>query len=172
MIFFIAEALALTDSQFPIWYPYYGTWFIGLTAELALLVVPNIFVPPKENYVLLVTIVQSGRVLLFIILPSIYFGLRNDSKEYDNTDEERQSLLRKNLAPKPGSSEDSVNNSNGYGATETTQESEVTTANNSDGDDDEDYWDKQDREAQKLINKRLEQDGDWFTYAKGFSVCA
>lgn len=128
------------------------------------------FAPPKASYDLVVTIIQSARVVLFVILPLTYFGLRNDNKEYDNADAERQSLLRKKLAPKPGSSEDSATNTNGYGGTETNQESETTTANNSDGDDDEDYWAKQDREAQELIDKRLQQDGNWFTYAKGFSV--
>ena len=111
------------------------------------------------------------RIVLFIILISLYFGLRNDKKQYDNADAECQSLLRKKLAPKQGSG-GSATNGNGYGATTTT----TTTAENGNQSEtasdagSEDSWLAERRKAQEKVAERLRQDGNWFTYAKGFAV--
>jgi hypothetical protein len=85
--------------------------------------------------------------------------LRNDEKEYDNSDAERQALLSKKLSAKPGSE-------NSYG----TASSDSDTAENASEADSEDSWVAEQRKAQEKIAKRLAQDGNWFTYAKGFSV--
>jgi hypothetical protein len=115
--------------------------------------------------------IQALRICSFIALISLYFGLRNDEKTYDNADAERQSLLRKKLAPKPLSSEDSTTNGNGYGTTaENNNQSE--TADDVSEAGSEDSWLAEQRKAQDLIAKRLNQDGNWFTYAKGFTVSA
>lgn len=110
---------------------------------------------------------EGLRICTFVILPCLYFGLRNDKKEYDNADAERQSLLRKKVAPKPSSSEDSTVSGNGYGST-SAQESD--TAEEASEAESEDSWLAEQRKAQELIAKRLKQDGNWFTYAKGFAV--
>ncbi|KAH7403640.1 hypothetical protein BKA64DRAFT_574026, partial [Cadophora sp. MPI-SDFR-AT-0126] len=166
-IAFGVQCLALTDSKFPVWYPYYGTWFIGLVVELFLLVVPNVFEPPKKPFDFMVLVIQILRIGIFMILPSLYFGLRNDDKLYEDSDVERQSLLKKNLGKKP-SSEASTLNGNGYGTnTENSQDSD--TADNA-SDTSEDSFIARQRKAQAKIDKRLDQDGNWFTYAKGFMM--
>ncbi|KAF8865575.1 hypothetical protein BDZ45DRAFT_786840 [Acephala macrosclerotiorum] len=164
-ICFGAQCLALTDSKFPVWYPYYVTWFMGIVVELILLVVPNVFHPPNSSFDFIIIILQCFRACFFIILPSLYFGLRNDQKEYDNADAERQSLLRKKLAGK-SPSEDS---SKRYGGTTDANSQESDTAEASDAGS-EDSWIARQREAEEKIKKRLQQDGNWFTYAKGFSI--
>jgi hypothetical protein len=169
-IAFCAQALALTDSKFPVWYPYYGTWFLGLVVELVLAVVPNVFRPPKSPFDYAVIVIQSLRICIFMTLPSLYFGLRNDQKEYDNCDAERQSLLRKKLAPKASSSDNTRANGNGYGATTDANAQESDTADNASDAGSEDSWLAEQRKAQEMIDKRLQQDGNWFTYAKGFTV--
>lgn len=166
-IAFGVQCLALTDSKFPVWYPYYGTWFIGIVVESFLLVVPNVFDPPKKPFDFAILVVQVLRTSCFIVLPSLYFGLRNDDKLYEDSDVERQSLLRKKLGKKP-SSEASTLNGNGYGAT-TDNSQDSDTADNA-SDTSEDSWLASQRKAQAKIDKRLEQDGNWFTYAKGFTV--
>jgi hypothetical protein len=160
----------LTDSKFPVWYPYYGTWFLGLIVELVLAVVPHVFQPPNSPFDYVVIVIQSLRVCIFIILPSLYFGLRNDKKEYDNCDAERQSLLRKKLAPKAASSDNTKANGNGYGATTDANSQGPETAENSSDAGSEDSYLAAQRKAQERIDKRLEQEGNWFTYAKGFTV--
>jgi hypothetical protein len=103
-------------------------------------------------------------------LPSLYFGLRNDKKEYDNCDAERQSLLRKKLAPKAASSDNTTANGKGYGATTDANSQGSETAENSSDAASEDSYLAAQRKAQERIDKRLEQEGNWFTYAKGFTV--
>ena len=160
----------MTDSKFPVWYPYYVTWFVGIIVELVLAVVPNVFKPPKSPFDYVVIVIQGLRICIFIVLPSLYFGLRNDKKEYDNCDAERQSLLRKKLAPKASSSDNSTANGNGYGATTDANAQESDTADNASDAGSEDSWLAEQRKAQEMIDKRLQQDGNWFTYAKGFMV--
>lgn len=169
-IAFCSQALALTDSKFPVWYPYYGTWFFGLVVELILAVVPNVFKPPNSPWDFVVIAIQGLRICIFIILPSLYFGLRNDKKVYDNCDAERQSLLRKKLAPKASGSDNATANGNGYGATTDANSQESDTADNASDAGSEDSWLAEQRKAQEMIDKRLQQDGNWFTYAKGFTV--
>ncbi|KAL5314080.1 hypothetical protein ACEPPN_018504 [Leptodophora sp. 'Broadleaf-Isolate-01'] len=166
-IAFGVQCLALTDSKFPVWYPYYGTWFIGIVVELLLLVVPNVFDPPNKSFDFATLAVQILRTSCFIILPSLYFGLRNDNKLYEDSDVERQSLLQKKLGKKP-LSEASTLNGNGYGTTTENSQDSDTADNSSDAS--EDSWLASQRKAQAKIDKRLEQDGNWFTYAKGFTI--
>ena len=131
---------------------------------------PNIIRPSISAYGYVFVAIQILRVCGFITLPSFYFGLRNDEKKYDEDDTERQALLSKKLAPNAQGSGDTATSENGYGTiTETTAE-ESDTADKSSDDDAEDTWLAQQRKAQELIAKRLKQDGNWFTYAKGFFV--
>lgn len=134
--------------------------------------VPNVFGPPKSPYDYAVIVIQGLRVCIFTILPSLYFGLRNDKKEYDNCDAERQTLLAKKLAPKASSSDNTTanGNGNGYGATTDANAQESDTADNASDAGSEDSWLAEQRKAQEMIDKRLQQDGNWFTYAKGFTV--
>lgn len=164
-IVFGIETFALTDSKFPVWYPYYGTWFIGLVAELCFLIIPNVFKPPKSYFDYILVAEQALRICAFIALPILYFGLRTDPKSYDNFDAERQSLLRKKFAPKATESEEST--LNGYGATTDSNSQDSDNASNADS---EDSWLARERKAKEAIEKRLKQDGNWFTYAKGFAV--
>lgn len=165
VITFGITALALTDSKFPVWYPYYGTWFIGIVVELILLITPRVLLPPNSAFDIIAIIIQVLRICTFVVLISLYFSLRNDEKCYDNSDAERQSLLRKKLAPRPSGSEDSTTSGKGYGTT--------TDSNDQESDSDaasEDSYTLEQKRAQDLVQKRLKQDGNWYTYAKGFAV--
>lgn len=134
--------------------------------ELILLVVPHVFAPPNSPFDFTTIVLQSIRVCFFAILPVLYFRLRNDQKEYDNADAERQSLLGKSLAGKQ-SSEDS---SKSYGGTKDTKTQNPDTTDTASSTASEDSWITRQREKEERVQKRLQQDGDWFTYAKGFSA--
>jgi hypothetical protein len=150
---------------------------VGIAVEITLVILETLTHLPVSAFDYSAIVIQILRICIFILLPALYFGLRNDRKQYENSDAERQSLLRKKLAPKPSGSEDSTLNGNessngnghghGYGTTDTTAED---SDSDSDADPDEDRYIKSEREAKKLIQKRLKQDGNWFTYAKGFTV--
>lgn len=164
-ITFAIEAIALADAKFPVWYPYYGTWFFGIVAEIALVIMSKVANGrPTYTYQIVSTVLQVLRIFMFFILPTLYFGLRNDTKEYDSSDAERQSLLSKKLAANASSSEDSTETTNGYGSTSETATEEVSDTES------EDSWIEEERKAKEKINQRLTQDGNWFTYAKGFAV--
>jgi hypothetical protein len=68
-------------------------------------------------------------------------------------------LLKKKRDPKQGDAA-------GYGAV--AQESD-NDGNVSDADSEDSYCAKE-RKAKEKIAKRLRQDGNWFTYAKGFTI--
>lgn len=122
------------------------------------------------DYILLVE--QTLRACIFATLIGLYFGLRNDKKRYDNVDAERQSLLRKKVAPQQlgnSSTANGTENGSGYGTTDTAA-TESDTAAESEAAVEEDSWLAEQRKAQEAISKRLKQDGNWFTYAKGFTV--
>ncbi|RDL42197.1 p-loop containing nucleoside triphosphate hydrolase [Venustampulla echinocandica] len=155
-IAFGIQAMALADSKFPVWYPYYVTWLMGIIVESTLLVVPNSIIPPTKTFEFIDIVIQALRICTFLVLVFLYFGLYNGQKEHSNGDPERQSLLGKKLV----GSEDSANGK-GYGTT--TDNSTSTTT-------DTDSWIIRQNKAEELIQKRLKEDGNWFTYAKGFTV--
>lgn len=166
---FGVQTLALIDTKFPVWYPYYVPWFIAIVVEIPFLVVPNFYDHPKTVSEFVSIAIQAVRIATFIILISLYFGLRNDRKQYENLDTERQSLLGKKLTPKQGS-EDSAATGKGYGATTTENGTQSETSDNASEAESEDSWLADRRKAEEKIAKRLKQDGNWFTYAKGFAV--
>jgi hypothetical protein len=168
---FMVETVALSDTQFPVWYPYYGTWFIGLVVELTLLILPNVFRPVTNSpFDYLFIAIQVLRIVNLVLLPGTYFFLRNDNEGYDTDDTERQSLLPKKSDSKTPNSETSTVNGNGYGTTgEASAEDEEDDSDTASVASEDSYLEEQ-RKNREAIAKRLQQDGSWWTYAKGFSV--
>ncbi|KAF5867462.1 putative abc transporter protein [Botrytis fragariae] len=169
---FLVQIIALGDTKSPTWYPYYGTWFIGLCVELCLIILPNVFSPPPNSafdYILIS--IQAIRIFNLIALPIIYLYIRDSDKAPETIDTERQSLLKK--PSDPSSSESSTLNGNGYGTT-----GEPTTQDEEDAGDEsdtasvasEDSYLKDQRKSKEAIAKRLKEDGNWWTYLKGFSM--
>jgi hypothetical protein len=163
------QFLALIDSKFPVWYPYYVNWIAAIIVETALLVGPSVLRRPVGAFGFISISLQSLRVCNFIFLPCVYVGARNREETYENNDAERQSLLRNELVPKPSGSEGSGQNANEYGATtdslgggskKKTEEEEAM----------EDAVWKRHREAEEKIAKRLKTDGNWWSYCKAFFV--
>lgn len=148
------------------WYPYYVPWFLGIVVEILLLVIPNVLHGPKNISDYVCIVIQTLRVTAFISLPILFFGLRNDKEKYDNADAERQALLSKKLSAKASSSDES---STDYGTIEGEDEDSDTADNVSEAGS-EDSWIAEQQKTKDLIAKRLKQDGNWFTYAKGFTV--
>jgi hypothetical protein len=122
----------------------------------------------KYDYVFVAT--QILRLSGFVTLPALYFVLRNDEKSYDETDTERQALLSKKLGPKTTGSGETASSENRYGTTTESAAQESNAADKSSDEDSEDSWLAAQRKAHELIAKRLKQDGNWFTYLKGFFV--
>lgn len=147
-----------------------------MIVEISLVIVPNVFRPPNNVFEFISIAIRGLRICTLIILPCTFVGFRNRTEEYDNIDAERQSLLRKALAPKRSSSDETTqeqaNGEAGYGAT-TARSGESSTAAQDETDDEagenDNYFKKQ-RENRERFLKRLKENGNWWTYAKGFIV--
>lgn len=140
-------------------YPYYGSWFIGLVAEAILFTsVLTYGISPSAFTYIRVTI-QACRMLILVLLSTALFT--NYSKRIA-ADEESASLL----GHRKGESDDTQASSGKscYGS--------ITITANGEGADLE-YEAEQrrkDRERKERLEKRLQAEGNWFTYAKSFSI--
>jgi hypothetical protein len=138
--------------------------------EVTLVIISYVSKMPNDTYEITGVAIQIARILILVLLPCLYLRLRNRKDEYGNSDAEAQSLLRKKLAPNLGSSEDEAENQTGYGTTaQVSSASSVTAA--AEEEEEEDEYLKQQEESKQKMAKRLEADGNWWTYARAFTVC-
>ena len=136
-----------------VWYPYCGSWFIGLVTEAIFFtfVLTYGISPSAFGYVQLT--VQACRILALILLPTVLF---TTSSKGIGADEESASLLKHGK----GESEDtkaSVGKSS-YGS--------ITITADGQGADLEYEAEqrKKDQERMKGLEKRLEAEGSWVEY--------
>lgn len=141
------QAITITESEFPVWYPYLGTWFVGIPCEMVLLALANISRGPTTVLHFLLTLTKTVRLAILLLLPFLYYRLRTDPKKFEEDDAERQALL----ASSKGT----------YGATKNDDSSD---------DDDEQPWIIRQRKDEAEMQKRLEKEGNWWSYAKSFTV--
>lgn len=120
---------------------------------------------PALHYVLIT--VQAIRILNLVALPVVYLYLRNTGETHSVSDTESQPLLKKNTAP--SGSESSTLNGNGYGTTDEATAQDVDESDTASVTSEDSYLERQ-RKSEEAVSKRLKQDGNWWTYIKGFAV--
>lgn len=81
-IFFVVQLISVCEAGSPVWYPYYGAWFIGTLVESFLLVVPNVLVPRTTYYQFAAVGIQVLRVCNLLALLIVYFALRTQPEEF------------------------------------------------------------------------------------------
>ena len=137
--------------------------------ETGLLVGPAMLERPVNSYDFITISISSLRICNFIVLLCVYFAPTKDEDAHENDDTERQSLLRNEVGSGISNPEESALNTNDCGANDDssddgsqkkTEEEEIA----------EDYWFKRQQEDEEKISKRLKEDGNWWTYCKGFFV--
>jgi hypothetical protein len=157
--------LGLLDSKFPVWFPYYGSWLIALAAEIALATLPNSFRSPRPQFGYVQLTVQVSRVCLLLLLVIIFFGTRKEGNRRDSgSDEESQALLANGHIVEPGKPQ----NGNSYGSVPSSVGANTPVTGESDESGDES--DKERKKRMKKLQERLANDGNWWTYARSFSV--
>jgi len=161
--------LILLDTKFPVWYPYYGVWFIAAVSEIILFILPNITSRTYGVFELISLSIQCLRISAILALLCIYLGLRTSKESYGDGDAERQALIRKTLAPKQSRADNIADSGNGYGAVSNTETIDATSKSD-DFDDSDDEFFRGSNKAKERVQRRLENDGNWWTYVKGFSV--
>jgi ABC-type multidrug transport system fused ATPase/permease subunit len=154
------QMILLADSKFPVWHPYYVNWIIAILFEIILVVVTRIYQPIEDVFDIISVSIQSLRACNIILLPCMYLALRNRTATYEVFDPEREALLGSpDAAPIP------ANDTPKYGATTPADDDADSII-----DDENDSYLRQRREDKERVAKRLEQDGNWWTYAKAFTI--
>lgn len=153
----------LPDSAYPVWYPLYGSWIIILLGDIVLTVLSVIYRWPTSTLDILQLVVGTFRICLLLSMLLFLFRGRCTRGRYSQDDEENQPLLVSSRVQGP--SEDS-------GATlVSTQYGSISGGESGAGSTDWEARDKErERKARKRVEDRLRDDGNWWTYAKGFSV--
>ncbi|KFY12165.1 hypothetical protein V492_04048 [Pseudogymnoascus sp. VKM F-4246] len=160
---------ALVEFELPAWYPHYGASAIAAVSEIALFALSNILSRKYGLFDVIALSIQGVRICALVILLSFYTTLRS-RKPFEEEDEERQSLLPDNSAAKSVGNGNANANGVGYGATTNTSETANKNDGNSSDSDEDDVYSKRRNKAQERVKKRLESDGNWWVYVKGFSI--
>lgn len=157
--------IQLRESDTVVWYPFRGSWFIALffEATIAALTVLHSSQTVQTTYTMLnMAVVCLRLVSLLTLAVWTCLGIWTKARA-PATDQERQLLLPKPDGEQPdtGATAGKPANSTTYGST-----TQSESASNP-----EYIWERRDREARESMEKRLEEVGNWWEYAKGFAVC-
>lgn len=160
------EAVILHDDIKPPWPSYVGSLIISLVLEpiiAALAVHFHSCKPPVVINILSITLLATRWTCILLSL-IIYTAWRNSNDPEMGSDSEQQPLLRKSNTDQ---SEETLVSE--YGATNDTSE-ESGKANGSSKNAAESEWERSDRLAREKRDRRLQESGNWVTYAKGFKL--
>jgi ABC-type transport system involved in Fe-S cluster assembly fused permease/ATPase subunit len=178
-------AFALLGSKHPIWHPYIGSWLVGGVFEALLLFLSAFSLSKEDDRHLEVSLILGAcRVALFIalLLNGVFLFLETRGEKVEkSSDEERQSLLSASGAEEANGSAVANGSAEGngsanpadpaapktYGTTPPSTSEDGSDDEASAGSDDEEDNDKEIKEKQR---KRLEDQGGWLGYLKGFAV--
>ncbi|EQL03194.1 heavy metal tolerance protein [Ophiocordyceps sinensis CO18] len=149
----------LSEPNRSIGYPLYGSWLLALAFEAAITTFAAIKVdsPRHLRYEIAETSFAAARCALLLVIGAACWRALGARKTPAASDEERQSLL-----PKVGDNATSGGGEAGYGATSESEQSSGNTAEYS--------WERREREAREVMEKRLKEGGNWFEYSKGFMI--
>lgn len=150
-------SLHLLATPTPIWHPALGCWILALGFEATLLALAAVKETPSR-FDKAVCAFQTFRIvslLLLCVLGTLLCTSRGD--EDKPKDEEQEPLLNGSTTQANGTAD--------YGTTS----SDDSGSDDSDGEDSPKENDK-DKEIKEQQRKRLEEEGGWWGYLKGFSV--
>jgi hypothetical protein len=159
---------SLSQEEYPVWYPYYGSWIMALVFDLALVALAIAFPDGRlrSPYALVGIVSMALRSAVFIGLAGLYLFQRDSAGQPSKSeDEESQPLLQD--ANGRADSTEHENQNGGYGCMTTEAAKKAKKAKTA---ADENPYERRQREARENIEKRLKEDGNWFTYIKRFTV--
>ncbi len=138
------------------WHPFFGSFALQFAFESTTCLMGAFSVPPEGRPTAVPFVLNGIRAVASLLLMVDAFAIlitKHVQKEA-SSDEERQSLL-----PKPTDSSASQNGNENYGAIPDTS-----------SDDDEAEPTDMDKEIKDQQAKRLEEEGGWLGYLKGFAI--
>ena len=136
-----------------VWYPYYGSWFIGLIAEAILFTFVLTHGISPSIFAYIQVTVKACRMLILILLSTVLF---TKSSKASGADEESASLL----GPGIGKSDETQASTgkSGYGSITITANGEAADLEY------EAERREKDRKRREILEKRLQAEKNWFTY--------
>ncbi|KAH8889924.1 hypothetical protein GQ53DRAFT_868247 [Thozetella sp. PMI_491] len=166
---FGVEFISLLRRESPVWYPYIGSFGLGVLFDLAIQAVLYLTRAVNESFTLYEIIdraIVAGRLFCLLVAVTIYFTAAPTNE--DGTEPERHSLLV---------SKEQTGGVAGYGATSGPGTEESNGAKNSSlaqpnesDESDESDWERYKRESGDRMAQKLKESGNWFTYLKRFTV--
>lgn len=165
ILVFGIEISQLNNAENSVWYPFSGSWALAIAFEVAIFVLQvsdSSFKPHPDDVVQIALVAIRCLGMLSLVAWRIPFSWSSNTPA--KPDVERQSLLPKPSTTRHGSPNGQSQHSeeSGYGSTLQAEESSDETPEYS--------WERRQREAKEAMEKRLQEGGNWFEYAKGFKV--
>lgn len=170
MVFGVQSAM-LAKTEHPVWYPFYGSWFLAVACEATLGVL--YFVRGDRFLSGLPLVAHFGlsalRAFLFVLIAVTPLFRRQRAAPIQSSDEERQSLLDSNGSSQQPEQSGNMsttaaqNRNQDYGST---QESDAASKKRRD----ELSYERREREGRERREKQLLEEGNWFTYVRKFLV--
>ncbi|KAL8699993.1 MAG: hypothetical protein Q9201_005688 [Fulgogasparrea decipioides] len=151
----------------PVWYPYLGSWFITLVMEITIcgLFASHHTTSRPVAYVLVVIQTCRFAALLVLMVTHVTAQIRPRSLW---PDEESTSLLRQPGEPSTGHSPH-AKPAVEYGSVTVTCAGDASPTDNEDSDSGDSVYQTAKKRI-KIIDERLQKDGNWFTYLQGFTL--
>jgi ABC-type transport system involved in Fe-S cluster assembly fused permease/ATPase subunit len=146
--------LSLYKADSPIWHPYFGIFALSFVFETTLCILNGLSLSPHDRLGNIPLCLNSVRAAAALGLLVEGFLILINGRGEKGTDEEGQSLL-----PKPANGTAILPNGEGYGSIE-----QETPA------DGEEEIEDRDKEIKEKQRKRLEEQGGWLGYLKGFLI--
>ncbi|KAF2191930.1 hypothetical protein K469DRAFT_805168 [Zopfia rhizophila CBS 207.26] len=156
LLVWVPLTLSLLKSKAVLWHPYFGSFAVEFLFETTLCILSGISLSTNDRFGNIPLGLSSLRAFISLCLVVDGFLIFRRNRDEKHTDEE-QSLLRKPV----NCSTTTRNGDTGYGAINL--ESDEGGDSNSDSDDGN-------REIKEQQRKRLEEQGGWLGYLKGFAV--
>ncbi|KAL6910229.1 half-sized ABC transporter [Trichoderma evansii] len=157
--------IQLIESETVVWYPFRGSWSFAWCFELSIAVLTAFHLKRivLSRFDVLHIVFLSLRLVSLSTLV-VWTGLGLWSRAPPALDEERQSLLSTSNGDQSETQTNSgkLKNNSNYGST--TQSESASNSNT------ETPWQSRQREAREIMEKRLEEGGNWFEYVKGFAM--
>ncbi|KAF2141198.1 uncharacterized protein K452DRAFT_250940 [Aplosporella prunicola CBS 121167] len=154
--------MTVSFSSPPMWHVYLGTWLLSTVLDITLFGLSVTTYDWNDPWNVALASIQLVRLILLItLLLAVIFRLNTSMDLKDSIGEESQPLMRDGYDGMDSSSQANVP----YG----TLNSSSTTLSTDDEDEDEDE-DEDDRKMRKIQKRRLEEQGGWWGYLKGFKI--
>ncbi|KAF2803840.1 uncharacterized protein BDZ99DRAFT_467954 [Mytilinidion resinicola] len=148
----------LYESKNPVWSPYVGSWVLGLVLEVVVCGLSIAANPPTNDFENIQLALQTIRIAFLIVLSTNGILLVfPPAKPAPQGDAERQPLLNGN------GTADGTDSETLYGTT-------PATSKNASDDEDEDEPEDRNKKIKEQQRKRLEEQGGWLGYLKGFLI--